>query len=72
MVDIVTGAVVFEENAVVPPSLTKDKGVYIGVSVVFEDACVGVFADGAGQRGDDKEDIKSAVGKVGHKDPDSH
>ncbi len=34
-------------NAVVPPSLTKDKDTYVGASVAFEGVCVGAFADGA-------------------------
>ncbi len=38
-------------SAVVPPSLTKDEGAYVGASVTFEVVCVSVFADGAGQLG---------------------
>ncbi len=51
-VDIAAGYVVASNdndavNAVVPPSLTKDKDAYIGASVAFEGACVGAFTDGA-------------------------
>jgi hypothetical protein len=68
MVDVATGATVANNNAVgiiVPPSLTKDKGAYVGALVAFEGACVGAFADGAGQLHDD-DDVKSSVGKLGH------
>jgi hypothetical protein len=43
MVDVAMGAAVADDDAistVVPPSSTKDKGAYIGVSVAFEEACV--------------------------------
>ncbi len=36
-------------NAVVPPSSTKDEDPYVGASVVFEGACVGLFVGGAGE-----------------------
>ena len=42
--DVATGAAVADDNAistVISPSLTKDKGVYVGVLVAFEGACVG-------------------------------
>jgi hypothetical protein len=64
-VDVTTGATVADNAAistVVPPSWTKVKGVCVGVLVVFKDKCIGVFADGAGQRSDDNTDVKSAVG----------
>ncbi len=41
-------------------------------SVAFEGACIGEFADGAGQRGDDDDDVKSAAGEVGHEDHGPH
>ena len=41
-------------------------------SVAFEGACVGEFADGAGQRGDDDDDVESAAGEVGHEDHGPH
>ena len=37
--------------------------------MAFEGACIGEFADGAGQRGDDDDDVESAAGEVGHEDP---
>jgi hypothetical protein len=43
-VDVSTGAAVADDDAVstvVPPSSTKDKGAYVGVSVTFEGVCVG-------------------------------
>ena len=52
-------------GAVVPPSLTEDKGAYASQSEALEGTCVSVFADGAGQHGEDDED-KSAAGEVGH------
>ncbi len=36
-------------GTVVPLSSTKDKDVYVGLSVAFEGACVGPFADVAGE-----------------------
>ncbi len=53
-VDVVTGAAVAAYKndavgAVVPPSSTKDEGVYVGASVAFEGACVSAFRDGAGE-----------------------
>jgi hypothetical protein len=48
--------------------LTEDKGAYVDASVAFKGACVGVFADGAGQIGD--ANVKSAAVKVGHEDRD--
>ncbi len=54
--DVATGAAVDEDNAVsivVPLSLTKDKGAYVGVLVTFEDACVG----GRGWRGRRPSDV---------------
>ena len=49
-VDVSTGAAVAANDnnnvgAVLPPSSTKDKDVYVGASVAFEGACVGTFAD---------------------------
>ena len=35
--------------------------------MAFEGACVGAFTDGAGQRGDDDDDVESAAGEVGHR-----
>ena len=54
-------------GVVVLLSLTKDEGMYVGASVAFHGACVSVFADGAGQLGED-DDIESAGGQVGHED----
>ncbi len=34
-------------DAVIPPSLTKDKDAYIGTSVAFKGLCIGAFTDGA-------------------------
>ncbi len=53
-VDIAVDSAVAANNndavdAVVPPSLTKDEDAYICAVVVFEGACVGAFADGAGK-----------------------
>ena len=60
-------------GTVVPPSSTKDEGTYVGVLVAFEGACVGAFADGVGQRGDNNDnDVESAAGEVGHKDRGPH
>ena len=42
--DVATGAVFADDdavNTVVPLSLTKDEGAYVGVSVAFEGVCVG-------------------------------
>ncbi len=42
--DVATGAAVADDNAdstVVPPSLVKDEGAYVGVLVAFEGVCVG-------------------------------
>jgi len=52
-------------GAVVPPSLTEDKGTYIGASVAFEGVCVSIFADGTGQLGE-VDDGESTAGEVGH------
>jgi len=57
-------------GAVVPPSLTEEEGAYVSASVAFEGACVGVFAEGTGQLGDDC--VESAAGKVGHEDRGPH
>ena len=54
-------------GVVVPPSLTKDEGAYVGASVAFDGACISVFADGAGQLGGD-DNVESAGGEVGHED----
>ena len=54
-------------SAIVPPSLTEDKGAYVGASVAFKGECVSVFADGAGQLGED-DNIESTAGEVGHED----
>ena len=54
-------------STVLPPSSTKDKDAHIGMLVVFESTDVGMFADGAGQRGNDDSNFKS-VAEVGHKD----
>ena len=54
-------------GAIVPLSLTEDEGAYVGASVVLDGACISVFADGAGQLGED-DDVESAAGEVGHKD----
>ncbi len=35
------------DDAVVPTSSTKDEDAYVGMSVAFEGACVGIFADSA-------------------------
>ncbi len=53
-VDVAKGAAITanDDNAVgtvVPPSSTKDEDAYVGGSVAFEGACVGAFADGAGE-----------------------
>ena len=53
-VDVATGAAVAPDDddavgTVVPPSSTKDEDAYVGASVAFEGACVGAFADGAGE-----------------------
>ena len=53
-VDIAAGSVAAANDdnavdAVVPPSLTKDKDAYVGTSVAFEGACIGTFVDGAGE-----------------------
>ena len=53
-VDVPTGATVTVNDgnavgAVVPPSLTKDEGAYVGASVAFQGACISAFADGAGE-----------------------
>jgi hypothetical protein len=54
VVDVAMSAAVAADNdnavgAVIPPSSTKDEDAYIGVSVAFEGACVGAFADGASE-----------------------
>ncbi len=36
-------------GTVVPLSSTKDKDAYVGALVAFKGACVGTFADGAGE-----------------------
>ena len=53
-VDASTGAAAAADDndavgAVVPLSLTKDKDAYVGALVAFEGACVGAFADSAGE-----------------------
>ncbi len=45
---------------------------YVGVSVAFKGACVGMFADGAGQPGDNDGNIESVVGEAGHKNRGPH
>ena len=75
MVDVPMGAIVTDNDAVgtvLPPSLTKDKGMYASVLVAFEGACIGVFANSAGHRGGNDDGVKSAVGEVGHKDHGPH
>jgi hypothetical protein len=50
MADVATGATVADNDAVgtvIPPSLTKDKGTYVGMLLTFEGTCVSAFADGA-------------------------
>ena len=52
--------------------MIKDKGMYLGKLVTFKGTCTGAFADGSGQRNDDNNNVKSAAGKVGHKDRGPH
>jgi hypothetical protein len=40
--------------------------------VAFEGVCVGALADGAGQRGDNDDDVESTAGEVGHEDHGPH
>jgi hypothetical protein len=53
-VDITVGGAVAADNddvldAVVPPSLTKDKDAYVGALVAFEGTCIGAFTDSVGE-----------------------
>ena len=55
-----------------PQPRTKARTSACRWSVAFEGACVGAFADSAGQRGDDDNNVESAAGEVGHEDHGPH
>ena len=52
---------------------TKDEVAYVlSVLVEFEGKCVGAFADGTGQHGDNNDNIESVESEVGYKDHIPH